>query len=201
MSLHPITAASFAIVDREVGPHSWSAQEYAIVRRAIHSTADFDLNQLFRFSKGAITSGVNALQARAPVVVDVGMVAAGVRGAVERCQCQLHCAIAASPEIAPENMTRTEAGMRAVAIAHPRGIFVVGNAPTALLALVELVEARAISPALIVGVPVGFVAVEQAKQALADVDVPQIVVQGRKGGSPVAAAIVNALVALALTSE
>ena len=201
MSLHPITAASFAIVDREIGPHTWSAREYSIVRRAIHSTADFDLNQLFRFSKGAISAGVNALQAHVPVVVDVNMVAAGVRGAVGRCQCQLHCAIAAAPKIAPEGMTRSEAGMRTVAISHPDSIFVVGNAPTALHALVELVEDGAISPALIIGVPVGFVAVEQAKQALGDVDVPQIVVRGRKGGSPVAAAIVNALVELALTGE
>ena len=80
-------------------------------------------------------------------------------------------------------------------------MFVIGNAPTALLELVRLVTAREIAPALIVGVPVGFIAVEQAKAALADVDVPQIVVQGRKGGSPVAAAIVNALVELAQTRE
>ena len=199
--MHPITAASFAIVDREIGPHPWSDREYAIVRRAIHSTADFQLSQLFQFSEGTISSGVRALQAQVPVVVDVNMVVAGVKGAVNRCHSQLHCAIAAAPAIAPEGMTRTEAGMRAMAIAHPHSIFVVGNAPTALLALVDLVKAGTISPPLIVGVPVGFVAVEQSKLALAELDVPQIVVRGRKGGSPVAAAIVNALAELALAGE
>ena len=91
--------------------------------------------------------------------------------------------------------------MRSLADTYPNSMFVVGNAPTALLELVRLVKARKITPALIVGVPVGFISVEQAKAALAEVDVPQIVVQGRKGGSPIAAAIVNALVDLAQTRE
>lgn len=208
--MHPITAASFAAIDREIGPHSWSEQEYAIVRRAIHSTADFELKHLFQFSNDAILSGIRAIQAGTPVVVDVRMVEAGVTTALSRSQCQLHCAISHAPARSPApnvsnanstGLTRTAAGMRSLAVKYPNSVFVVGNAPTALLELVKLIDAQEIAPALIVGVPVGFISVEQAKAALADVHVPQIAVQGRKGGSPIAAAIVNALVELAHTRE
>ena len=199
--LHPITAASFETIDREIGPHSWPAPEYSIVRRAIHSTADFELNHLFRFSDGAIAAGMHALQAGMPVIVDVRMVEAGVRTSLARSSSSLHCAIANAPSSAPTGRTRTAIGMQKLALAYPQSIFVVGNAPTALLELVDLVKAKTISPHLIVGVPVGFIAVEQAKAALAEVDVPQIVVEGRKGGSPIAAAIVNALVELARIGE
>ena len=215
MNLHPITAASFKIIDREIGPHSWTDREYAIVRRAIHSTADFEFNHLFRFSNGAIAAGIRAIQAGTPVVVDVRMVEAGVKNSLSRTRCPLYCAISHAPDkdLYPEasspnpegtgsiGLTRTAAGMRSLAICYPNSVFVVGNAPTALLELVRSIEAREIAPALIVGVPVGFISVEQAKAALADVQVPQIVVQGRKGGSPVAAAIVNALVELAQIRE
>ncbi|WP_017326953.1 precorrin-8X methylmutase [Synechococcus sp. PCC 7336] len=193
--MHPIAAASFEIVDREIGSHSLLPAEYAIVRRAIHATADFELKHLFRFSPGAIAAGVAAIRAGLPAIVDVRMVAVAVAGALQ--QCPLHCAIEHVPDVVPQEQTRTEAGMRALAIAYPRAIFVVGNAPTALLALVELVQQEVIAPALIVGVPVGFVAVERSKAALAQLDVPHILVEGRKGGSPVAAATVNALVNLA----
>ena len=201
MNLHPITAASFKIIDREIGPHPWSPPEYAIVRRAIHSTADFELNHRFRFGPGAISAGIAAIKECVPVIVDVRMVAAGVSSAIARCGSPLHCAIATAPPTPPEGMTRTAAGMRSLAIAHPRSMFVVGNAPTALLELVTLVKEHRIDPALIVGVPVGFVAVEESKAALAQLDRPHIVVEGRKGGSSIAAAIVNALVNLASTGE
>ncbi|MEL7083699.1 MAG: precorrin-8X methylmutase [Cyanobacteria bacterium P01_A01_bin.3] len=213
--MHPITAASFEAIDREIGPHSWTDWEYAIVRRAIHSTADFDFNHLIQFSHGAIAAGIRAIQARTPVVVDVRMVEAGVKTSLSRSCCPLYSAIAHAPnkdsysEASRPNpegtgspgLTRTAAGMRSLAIRYPNSVFVVGNAPTALLELVRSIEAREIAPALIVGVPVGFISVEQAKAALSNVQVPQIVVQGRKGGSPVAAAIVNALVELAQTRE
>ena len=88
-----------------------------------------------------------------------------------------------------------------MAVDYPNGIYVVGNAPTALLAIAELCRTGQLNPALVIGVPVGFVAVEQSKQAIAAVEVPQIRVEGRKGGSPIAAGIVNALVNLALADE
>ncbi|MEM8502743.1 MAG: precorrin-8X methylmutase [Cyanobacteria bacterium P01_D01_bin.1] len=202
MNLHPITAESFAIIDREIGPHSRPLQEYAVIRRAIHATADFELLDLFEFSPGAIDSGIAALQHRDSVAVDVRMVQMGIASTLkalgyDQIPCALDFASDSSP--APEAQasvpatTRTAAGMLALTQHYPTGIFVIGNAPTALLALAEQIRLGQVQPALVVGVPVGFVAVEEAKQALAAVAVPQIQVRGRKGGSAVAAAIVNAL--------
>jgi precorrin-8X/cobalt-precorrin-8 methylmutase len=194
MDIHPITAQSFAIIDQEIGPHSWSAAEYAIVRRAIHTTADFELKDLLHFSPGAIQAGVSALRQNIPVLVDVQMVAVGIASTLAKAGKQkAHCAL----DYPGEGPTQTAAGMLTLAKIHPQGLFVIGNAPTALLALVEQIKAGKVQPALVIGVPVGFVAVEEAKQALAVLDVPQIQVQGRKGGSTIAAAIVNALVHLA----
>ncbi|EKU96300.1 precorrin isomerase [Leptolyngbya sp. PCC 7375] len=198
--MHPITAESFAIIDREVGDHSSSPEEYAIIRRAIHATADFELLNLFEFSQGAIAAGITALQHREPVIVDVRMVQMGIASVLkglryEQIACALDYAPAQDAPLQP-GTTRTAAGMVALTEQYSTGIFVVGNAPTALLALVEKIRLGNVKPTLVIGVPVGFVAVEEAKQALAEVNVPQILVKGRKGGSPVAAAIVNALARL-----
>ena len=192
--MHPITAKSFAIIDREIGPHNWPPEEYAIIRRAIHSTADFELLNLFEFSKGAVAAGIAALKQQQPVIVDVRMVQMGITGVLNSIG---HSSIACALDYVPEDFipatTRTAAGMLTLTQHYSTGIFVVGNAPTALLALVDQIRKGLVKPALVIGVPVGFVAVEEAKQALAKVNVPQIQVRGRKGGSPVAAAIVNAL--------
>ena len=200
MQLHPITAESFAIIDREIGSHHHPPEEYAIIRRAIHATADFEFLNLFEFSEGAIAAGITALQQQQPVVVDVRMVQMGISGALKNLGYEhIACALDYAPEALPEQTesnaatTRTAAGMLALTEQYSTGIFVVGNAPTALLALVEQIRMGQVQPALVIGVPVGFVAVEEAKQALAEVNVPQIMVRGRKGGSAVAAAIVNAL--------
>ncbi|MDV3348354.1 precorrin-8X methylmutase [Leptothoe sp. LEGE 181152] len=195
--MHPITVESFAIIDREIDHHNWPPEEYAIIRRAIHSTADFELLNLFEFSDGAVAAGIAALQQRQPVIVDVRMVQMGITGVLKGIG---HSSIACALDYVPEDFmpsaavtTRTAAGMLTLTQQYSTGIFVVGNAPTALLALVEQIRKGRVKPALVIGVPVGFVAVEEAKQALAEVHVPQIQVRGRKGGSPVAAAIVNAL--------
>lgn len=199
MNLHPITAASFAIIDQEIGPHPWSPSEYALVRRAIHATADFELRDRFQFSPEAIPTAIAALRVKTPVIVDVRMVAVAVNPRLALAQIPLHCALDRAPEqdAYPETgQTRTALGMQALALDHPQGIFVVGNAPSALIALADLIQQNQIQPILVVGVPVGFVGVEEAKARLAQLSVPQIQVQGRKGGSPVAAAIVNGLVEL-----
>jgi precorrin-8X/cobalt-precorrin-8 methylmutase len=194
---HPILLESFATIDREIGPHSFDDREYAIVRRAIHATADFEFKEAIRFSPGAIASGIDALRRGTPAIADVTMVKQGVAGllgktfnnpllaAVDRCQQ------------APPGKTRTEAGILECFAEHPEGIFVIGNAPTALLALCDAIQRSDRRPALIVGAPVGFVSVVESKQVLAETDVPQIRIDGRKGGSPVAAAILNALIVLA----
>lgn len=194
---HPILEQSFAAIDREVGEHSLSALEYAIARRIIHATADFDFLQLLHFSPGAIESGITALQHGVPIVTDVSMVKQGIAGMVAKTFDNPIIAAVEQAAIALPGKTRTEMGLLHCFSADPEAIYVFGNAPTALLALCSQLNHSAVKPPLIVGAPVGFVSVVESKQVLANVPVPQIRVEGRKGGSPVAAAIVNALLVLA----
>lgn len=200
---------SFAIIDREIGSHSFTPAEYAIVRRAIHSTADFELVDLIRFSPGAIEKAIAALRRRVPVVVDVSMVKQGVAGMLAKTFGNFLISAVEQVLTAPEGKTRTETGMLRCLEEFPEAIFAIGNAPTALKALCKKLNEEsneelndlAPSPALIIGAPVGFVFVEESKAALAELSVPQIRIDGRKGGSPVAAAILNALIVLAWEQE
>ncbi|MBD2578171.1 cobalt-precorrin-8X methylmutase [Oscillatoria sp. FACHB-1406] len=194
---HPILTQSFAAIDREVGDHSLNEAEYAIARRVIHSTADFDFLHLLQFSPGAISSGINALQQGVPIVVDVSMVERGIVGMVAKTtQNPVMIAVDRAP-VAEGGKTRTETGLLRCFEQYPEAIYAIGNAPTALLALCAELPHSTFQPALIIGAPVGFISVLEAKQALKNTPVPQIRVEGRKGGSPVAAAIVNALLVLA----
>ncbi len=192
MSDHPIAIASFAQIDTEIGAHTWNEAEYAIVRRAIHSTADFELANHFVFSSGAIAAGIAALQNQTPLIVDVQMVSVGIQRGLRR-----EVAIANAPAQVPPETTRTAVGMQTLLRRYPEAVVVVGNAPTALLVVVEAIEQGWARPTLVIGVPVGFVAVTESKAALEAAGVPYITVRGRKGGSAVAAAIVNALWRLA----
>lgn len=194
---HPILLQSFAAIDREIGPHSFSPEEYAILRRVIHSTADFEFKELIRFSEGAIAAGLTALQQRVPIIVDVTMVRQGITSLVERTfRNPILTAIDHASQADP-GKTRTETGLLRCWEQCPEGIYVIGNAPTALLALCDRLNAPSPAPALVIGVPVGFISVLESKQALQQCPVPQIWTAGRKGGSPVAAAILNALILLA----
>ncbi|MEN9226358.1 MAG: precorrin-8X methylmutase [Thermostichus sp. HHBFW_bins_43] len=196
-SLDPITAASFRQIDAEIGPHPWHGIQYEVVRRAIHATADFELRDRFVFSSNAIEQGLAALREKQPVIVDVGMVAAGIHTRLRAAGIPLLCALDWVEENRLPGQTRTANGLLNLAQLYPEALFVIGNAPTALLGLVAEIQAERVQPCLVIGVPVGFVAVEEAKRALAQTHVPQIRVEGRKGGSPVAAAIVNALLTAA----
>ncbi len=198
MKLHPITAESFAIIDAEIGPHTLTDSEYRVVRRVIHSTADFEYKDLLRFEHGAIEQGVQALRAGIPVVVDVQMVKSGVTGVA--LTNPLYCALDAGTMPGPGE-TRTEAGLNALVKRFPQAVYVIGNAPTALHALARAIHRGDARPALVVAVPVGFVQVVQAKAAIGKLAVPQIRVEGRKGGSPVAAGIINALASLAFGED
>ena len=199
---HPIVLESFAIIDREIGVHSFSAAEYAIVRRIIHSTADFEFRELVQFSRGAIEGAIAALQQGCPIITDVSMVRQGIATLVSKTfNNPIWVAVEQAPVVPDVGRTRTEMGMEYCWNQVPGGIFVVGNAPTALLALCRACRATSQKPALVIGAPVGFVAVETAKAVLADTPVPQIRVEGRKGGSSVAAAIVNALLILAWEAQ
>ncbi|MDJ0633000.1 MAG: cobalt-precorrin-8X methylmutase [Xenococcaceae cyanobacterium MO_188.B29] len=194
---HPILEKSFALIDREIGTHNFNPWEYAIVRRVIHATADFEYTQLLRFSPHAIESGMAALRRGVPIITDVTMVKQGIITLVSKTFNNPIITAIEQADVAEVGKTRTETGLLRCWEKYPEAIYVIGNAPTALLALCSQLVNSSNYPPLVIGVPVGFVAVVESKQALAKVDVPQIRVEGRKGGSPVAAAILNALLVLA----
>lgn len=194
---HPILQQSFAVIDQEIGHHSFNDQEYAVVRRVIHSTADFEFKYLVRFSAGAIEKALPALRQGIPIVTDVSMVKQGILTLVEKTfRNPIISAIDLAPTALP-GKTRTETGLLTCWQRYPEAVYVIGNAPTALLALCDVVRSAVVQPTLVIGAPVGFIAVEESKAALANTPVPQIRVEGRKGGSPVAAAILNALMVMA----
>ena len=195
---HPIVEQSFAIIDREVGEHNLNAAEYAIARRVIHATADFEYLELLQFSPDAIASGIVSLRQGMPIVTDVTMVKQGIKSLVTKTFDNPIITAIDQAETAIPGKTRTETGLLRCWAKYPQAIYLIGNAPTALLALCEQVSNSKFKPALVIGVPVGFVSVIESKQALAKLDVPQITIQGRKGGSPAAASILNALLILAM---
>lgn len=196
---HPIVYESFALIDREVGAHGLSGAEYEIVRRVIHSTADFEFLELVRWSEGAIASGIRALKAGQPLVVDVTMVRQGIlKKVAQTFQNPIVTALDFATEALP-GRTRTETGLLRCFAKYPQAVYGIGNAPTALLTLCDAVDNTGQQPPLVIGVPVGFVKVVEAKQRLIASGIPYIYTHGRKGGSPVAAAIINALLTLAWT--
>jgi len=192
---------SFAVIDREIGAHNFSLAEYAIVRRVIHSTADFEFKQLISFSPGAIEAGLVALRRRVPIITDVSMVKQGVANLVAQTFDNLLISAVEQAPVALPGKTRSETGLLKCWQEFPEAIFVIGNAPTALLALCAQLSAASLLPALVIGAPVGFISVVESKAVLAHTEVNQIRVAGRKGGSPVAAAILNALIMLAWQQE
>ncbi len=132
-----------------------------------------------------------------PIVTDVSMVKQGIAGMVAKTYGNPVISAIEKAEVANPGKTRTETGLEKCWQKYPQAIYVIGNAPTALLALCNLIAKAEVKPALVIGVPVGFVSVVEAKQALVNTNVEQILVAGRKGGSPTASAIVNALLVLA----
>jgi precorrin-8X/cobalt-precorrin-8 methylmutase len=197
----PILEDSFAIIDQAVGAHCLSPQEYAVARRVIHSTADFDYLQLIQFQHQALAAGLEALRQGQSILVDVTMVRQGIIGMVQRTFKNPVLTAVTAGDDAPPGRTRTETGLLHCLAQDPTAIVVIGNAPTALMTLCDAMAAARANPALVIGAPVGFVAVEAAKQRLAQIPVPQIRVEGRKGGSSVAAAILNALLVMAWELE
>jgi precorrin-8X/cobalt-precorrin-8 methylmutase len=193
---HPILEQSFAIIDQEIGEHTLNPLEYAIARRIIHSTADFEFIDLLRLSPDAIESGIAALRQGVPIITDVGMVKQGIINLVAKTFQNPVMAAVEQVKTALPGKTRTETGLLKCFAQYPQGIYVIGNAPTALLALCEAIPHAPVTPSLIIGAPVGFVSVVESKHALAQLSIPQIRVEGRKGGSPVAAAILNALIVI-----
>lgn len=198
-----IEAESFRIIDEEIGSHSFSPLEYPIARRVIHATADFDLGKSLLFHSDAIESGMKAIQSGINVIADVGMVQSGIsKGRIEKYGGKVLTYIA-NQEVAEqakkENVTRSIMATRLAVKENPEGIFVIGNAPTALLELIRLVKEGTARPSLIIGLPVGFVSAQESKDELAKQSVPFITNRGRKGGTPAAVAAMNALSILAVS--
>jgi precorrin-8X/cobalt-precorrin-8 methylmutase len=195
-----IEAESFRIIDREAGAHSFDAREWPVVRRIVHTTGDFDFVRGTAFAPGAIASGIAALKEGAGVLCDTNMVLAGVNKAR-----LAHHGSSIACHVADGSVARAaqEAGITRSIVALRRGvdegcrIFLIGNAPTALFELLRLAREGRVRPALVVGVPVGFVGAAESKEALYASDLPFIVCRGRKGGSAIAAAVLNALLILA----
>lgn len=195
---------SFAIVDREAGPHTYTAEQWPLVRRMIHATADFEFNGLTRFHPGAVQAGVAAILAGRPIVADVEMILVGVsRPRLAHFGVALHQFIGDEDVIAQardENSTRAVQAMRkAQRLGLLDGAIVaVGNAPTALLEVVRLIGEEQARPALIIGMPVGFVSAAESKAALSGLtEIPWVITEGRKGGSTLVVAAIHALLAQA----
>lgn len=191
-----IERRSFEIIESEL-PHPLDPELAPIIKRVIHTTADFHYADALCFSKTALSAGFTALGAGERIVTDTNMAKAGVnKAALTRLKTEALCFMA-DEEISlaakQQGCTRAAASMDKAALLSGHPIFAIGNAPTALVRLYELIDGGLISPALIIGVPVGFVNVVQAKELIMQTEVPYIVARGRKGGSNVAAAIVNAL--------
>ncbi len=196
-----ITAESFRIIDAEVGEHTFDATEWPIVQRIIHSTGDVDLVHAVHFHRGAAQAGVQALRNETPMVSDVRMVVAGIRKpALADLGIDLHCFIDA-PDVVQQALetgrTRSYHAMQKAMVEVGDGIYVIGNAPTALLALCDGVRQGLVRPKLIIAMPVGFVSVVESKEQALTLDVPVMTIHGRKGGSAVATGTVNALLILA----
>jgi len=196
---------SFAIIDAEAGPHRYLTEQWPIVRRMIHANADFEFNGLTDFHPGAVEAGVQAmLRGGTPVVADVEMICSGLSAPrLGHFGMRTHQFISDEDVIAQARAEDTTRAVQAMRKAHRLGlldgaIVGIGNAPTALIELVRLIRDEGVRPALVVGMPVGFVSAAESKDLMAEVqDVPWIVIRGRKGGSTLVVAALHALLALA----
>lgn len=202
-----IEDSSFAIIEAEAGDHGFGAEEWQVVRRVIHATADFEFKNLMRFHQESVIAGIRALRGGCPIVVDVKMITAGLNE--ERLSaygCSITSFISDEDVIATAKAANTTRAIESMRKAHRLGlldgaIVAIGNAPTALLEIVRLVAEEGARPALVIGVPVGFVSAAESKEAALTLPTPHIVVRGRKGGSPIAVAIIHALLLLSASQE
>lgn len=195
-----IEQESFRRIEAAVGSHGLPAAPWAVVRRMIHASADLELLSLVRFHPQAVAAGVAALQARRPVFTDTRMLLAGISSRLTRLGIPAQCLLddPLVPALARERgLTRSAAAVEQAAAKLPGSIIAIGNAPTALRRLLALLGAGMSPPALIIGLPVGFVDAAESKAALLLESCPYITLVGPKGGSALAASALNALTILA----
>ena len=192
-----IEKRSFAIITEELGGRTFPEGVAEVVKRVIHTSADFDYADNLCFSPDAVEQAKAALEAGATIVTDTNMALAGIsKGTLAKLGGKAVCLMAdedVAREAKARGVTRATVSMEHAAKLDGPLIFAIGNAPTALIRLHELIREGAVSPALVIGVPVGFVNVVESKELFIGGDTPYIIARGRKGGSNVAAAIVNAL--------
>ena len=192
-----IEKRSFEIITELLGERKLDPENELVIKRVIHTSADFDYADNLVFSPHAVQKGIEALRSGCDIVTDTQMATAGINKTIlGKLGGEVHCFMS-DPDVAAEakerGITRAIVSMERAAKLSKPCIFAIGNAPTALISLHEQIQAGTLHPALIVGVPVGFVNVVESKELILDSEVPYIVARGRKGGSNVAAAICNAL--------
>lgn len=192
-----IEKRSFEIITELLGERKLDPENELVIKRVIHTSADFDYADNLVFSTHAVQKGIEALRGGCDIVTDTQMAKAGINKTIlGKLGGEVHCFMS-DPDVAAEakerGVTRAIVSMERAAKLSKPCIFAIGNAPTALVSLHEQIEAGKLHPALIIGVPVGFVNVVESKEMILSTKVPYIVARGRKGGSNVAAAICNAL--------
>jgi precorrin-8X/cobalt-precorrin-8 methylmutase len=201
-----IEKKSLDIIDSEIGQHDYNELEWAIVRRVIHATADFDFARRERvvFHRNAITSAFNAIKNKCNIVTDVDMVLSAInKKLVTDLGLKVMCYISdksLANEARKFNKTRSEMAMRRAANEMNGGIVAIGNAPTALYETINMIREDVTKPALVIGIPVGFVSATESKDELMKINIPFITNVGRKGGSPAASSILNAILLLCQSS-
>ena len=192
-----IEKRSFAIITELLGDTRLDPENELVIKRVIHTSADFDYVQNLVFSEHAVQKGIEALRGGCDIVTDTQMARSGINKTIlGKLGGEVHCFMS-DPDVAEEakarGITRAIVSMERAAKLPKPCIFAIGNAPTALISLHEQMQAGKLTPALIIGVPVGFVNVVESKELIIGSAVPHIVARGRKGGSNVAAAICNAM--------
>ena len=200
-----IESKSFEIISRVLDQKNIPALHEPIIKRVIHATADFDYAEILKFSENAVEKGLQALKSGCGIVTDTRMAEAGInKKALARLGANVACFMD-DEEVAKEAMkrktTRAAVSIEKASADMKNRIFVIGNVPTALIRLYELISEGSAEPELVIGVPVGFVNVVEAKELFLQCNTPHIISQGQKGGSNVAAAIVNALMLMALKDD
>lgn len=192
-----IEKRSFEIITEMLGGRKFPPEQEPIIKRAIHTTADFDYADNLVFSENAVRQGLEALKSGCDIVTDTQMAKSGINKTVlEKLGGKVHCFMSdadVAKEAKERGVTRAIVSMERASALNSPCIFAIGNAPTALICIRELMDAGRLTPSLIIGVPVGFVNVVESKELIIESGVPHIVARGRKGGSNVAAAICNAL--------
>lgn len=192
-----IEKRSFEIIGAELGEIYLDSLEEPVIKRVIHTTADFEYLENLKFSEDAVAKGIKALKNGAVIISDTQMVRAGINKATLEALGGEALCFMADEDVAKASKTngttRATASMEKAAKLNKPIIFAIGNAPTALVRIYELIQEGQLKPELIIGVPVGFVNVVESKELIMELDIPYIVAKGRKGGSNVAAAICNAM--------